>query len=51
MDPSHVLECMYDVSRIIKGNMTKYYSKEVITIMLSEALKYCVLALADQRHG
>ena len=51
MEPQSVLECMYDMSRIVKGLTQKYYDKDIITIVLAESLKYCVPTLVAQRRG
>jgi hypothetical protein len=51
MDPQNVLECMYDLSRILKGLLSKYYDKDTITVVIAEALKFCVPTLVTQRRS
>ena len=47
-DPKIILENMYDLLLLVKGNMTRYHSKRLTAVVAFEALKFCVLPLAIQ---
>ena len=47
LQPLNVLEAMWEVSRLVKMHMVKYYDKELISILIVESLKFCVPVCQD----
>lgn len=45
MDPTQVIACMHQITLLVVGNMSKFWSADCVGVMLSHSLRHCVGAL------
>lgn len=42
MDPTQVIACMHQITLLVVGNMSKFWSADCVGVMLSHSLRHCV---------
>lgn len=45
LDPTQVIACMHQLSLLVVGNLSKYWKADYVRVILSHALRHCVLSL------